>query len=307
MRTGYRLKSYVAPRAFTRWFFSTPRRADIGGRALQKIVNKLDRLIVQARDVQRCAAAAQRDVPSEILNFDRTARLSVSVMSPQAPWLSATPSKIHTPAMITYEEAQYYTYLGSFYEGRGRAVELGPWLGASTQHIVLSLAKNPRFAGERLHVVDDFIWRKEWMDPHVSEEDRLPEYSSFRDQFEKYTTEVRELLDVQQVKIADFQGNEGLPVFSWCGGPIEILYVDCGRTYDANEAWYNHLQSSFIPGRTLIVMQDWRTHRDVPREWYNQTLAFTESKEDALLLLHEVQSGGLATFLFTGQGAPANG
>jgi hypothetical protein len=47
-----------------------------------------------------------------------------------------------------------------------------------------------------------------------------------------------------------------------------------------NEAWYNHFKSSFIPGRTLIVMQDWRTHREVPRKSFNQTLMFSESKQD---------------------------
>jgi hypothetical protein len=38
-------------------------------------------------------------------------------MSPHAPWLSAVPEAIDTPAMISHEEAQYYMYLGSFYEG----------------------------------------------------------------------------------------------------------------------------------------------------------------------------------------------
>jgi len=43
--------------------------------------------------------------------------------------------------------------------GRGQVVELGPWRGAWTHHIVLSLAKNPRFTGEQLNVFDDFTWR----------------------------------------------------------------------------------------------------------------------------------------------------
>jgi len=84
--------------------------------------------------------------------------------------------------------------------------------------------------------------------------------------FEKYTAGRRQLLNVQQVKIIDFDGTEGLPILSWCGDPIEILYVDCGRTYAVNDAWYNHLKSSFIRGRTLIVIQDWRTHREVPAQ-----------------------------------------
>src|SRR5262252_1429369 len=124
MRIGAWAKKYFIPRVF-RWVSSNPRRAEISNQTLKKIVNRLDRLTVRAQDVQRLVAAAQRSVPSDIFNFDRTARLSVSVMSPRAPWLSVVPAKIDTPAMINYEEAQYYTYLGSFYEGRGRVVELG--------------------------------------------------------------------------------------------------------------------------------------------------------------------------------------
>jgi hypothetical protein len=118
---------------------------------------------------------------------------------------------------------------------------------------------------------------------------------------------VSQLLNVQRVKITDYDGNEGLPILSWCGDPIEILYVDCGRTYAVNDAWYNHLKSSFIPGRTLIVMQDWGVHRETPRKWFNQTLIFTESKQDSLLLIHEVQHGCIATFLFTEKDTLADG
>jgi hypothetical protein len=174
MRIGAWAKKHVVS-----WAVSNRRCAEIGDTALQKIVGKFDRLTVQAQDVQRIVAASQRSVRSEIFNFDRTAHLSVSVMSPHAPWLSVVPSKINTPAMITYEEAQYYTYLGSFYEGRGRVVELGPWLGVNPAYCS-SLAKNPRFSGEQLHVFDDFTWRKDWMDQYVSEEERLPKYECFR-------------------------------------------------------------------------------------------------------------------------------
>jgi hypothetical protein len=63
------------------------------------------------------------------------------------------------------------------------------------------------------------------MDPWVSEEERLPVRALFRTLFEKYTAGVRQLLNVQRVKIADSDGNEGLPILSWCGDPIEILSV----------------------------------------------------------------------------------
>lgn len=79
-----------------------------------------------------------------------------------------------------------------------------------------------------------------------------------------------------------------------------MMFIDCGRTYEANQAWYAAFSSSFIPGGTLLVMQDWRLHRELPFKWYNQTLNFTEAKGEALLLIHELRDGGVGTFLFRG-------
>jgi hypothetical protein len=112
--------------------------------------------------------------------------------------------------MITREESQYYEYIGRFYEGIGCAVELGPWLGASTHHIVESLAKNPYFSGKRLYVFDDFVWRSNWMDQHVSEAEQLPNHASFRRLFDKYTRDIAHLLIVERAKITDYDGNEAL-------------------------------------------------------------------------------------------------
>jgi hypothetical protein len=204
--------------------------------------------------------------------------------------------------MISTEEAQYFNYIGAFYEGIGEAVELGPWLGASTQHIARSLAGNPNFTGKRLHVVDDFIWRADWMNAYVSDDEKLPNHASFRHLFDKYTSEIQHLISVQPAKLTDYDGNEHVDQFSWGDDAIEFLYVDCGRTMAANDAWYKYLRHTFIPGRTLLMMQDWRTHRERPRKWFNQTLLFTESKGSELELLHEVRHGGLATFLFNGSG-----
>jgi hypothetical protein len=268
--------------------------------ALRKTIDHLENQLVTAQDLERAAIAFHRKSNHNIRSFDRQSELQVSVMSSTAPWLRLKPAQCHTPAMISTEEAKYYTYIGAFYEGIGCAVELGPWLGASTQHIVRSLAGNPNFSGKLLYVVDDFIWREDWMNGYVADDEKLPNHSSFRHLFDKYTSEVQHLLSVQQAKITNYYGNEKVDQFRWGGDAIEFLYVDCGRTIAANDAWYEYLRPTFIPGRTLVMMQDWRLHRERPRKWFNQTLLFTQSKGSELELLHEVQDGGLATFIFTG-------
>jgi hypothetical protein len=65
-----------------------------------------------------------------------------------------------------------------------------------------------------------------------------------------------------------------------------------------NEAWYGALAPHFIPGRTLVMMQDWGTHREVPDRPDNQTKLFTDLRAAALVLVHELVRGNLATFLY---------
>jgi hypothetical protein len=182
----------------------------------------------------------------------------------------------------------------------GEVVELGPWLGRSTSFICHGLRANPRFSGQYLWVFDDFIWRPAWMDKHHPEADRPGRHESFRHLFERYTAEFEDILRVEQRRFTDYDGNERVPLFRWSGAPIELLFVDCGRTLAANDAWYEALLPFFIPDRTLIVLQDWGTHKEVPRRSYNQMYEFVRSKGEALDLVHELLDGSIATFLFRG-------
>jgi hypothetical protein len=277
---------------------ASPAAAD--SRAIQETIDRLEAQLVNTHDRQRAAAACHRKSPHYIKSFDGKSELQLCVMSPCAPWHSINPVQCHTPAMISTEEAKYYNYIGAFYEGIGEAVELGPWLGASTQHIARSLAGNPHFTGKQLHVVDDFVWRADWMNDYVPDDEKLPNHASFRPSFEKHTSGIQHLISVRQGKLTDYDGNSHVDQFSWGGDAIEFLYADCGRTMAANDAWYKYLRPCFVPGHTLLMMQDWRTHRERPRKWFNQTLLFTESKGSELELIHEVCDGGLATFLFNG-------
>lgn len=52
---------------------------------------------------------------------------------------------------------------------------------------------------------------------------------------------------------------------------MEIMYIDCGRTMQGNEAWYRIFSEGLIPDLSMIIMQDWRTPRERPRLSYNET------------------------------------
>ena len=225
------------------------------------------------------------------------------VLDPKAPWHSLETSHSGIPGVISEEEKKYDEYVSRFYSGAGAAVELGPWLGCSTWHLLRGLTKNPAFSGRKLVVFDDFIWRSWWMDSKVEEKDRVGPFASFRPVFERYTASLAHLMDVRQCKIANAEGNEHLPALSWNDGPIELLLVDCGRTIHVNQAWYDALSPHFIPNRTLVMMQDWRTYFELPARHINQTKQFTDGLGGALELVHELEDAGLATFLFRGKSA----
>jgi hypothetical protein len=169
------------------------------------------------------------------------------------------------PGMISEEEARYYEYIGGLYRGHGEAIELGPRLGTSTRHVIRGLDKNPEFLGRQLHVFDDLVWRSSWMNGHIGDHEQLPNHADFRHLFEKYVQGIRRRLSVTQGKIVDYEGNQDLPQIAWSGAPIEIMYIDCGRTLQVNEASYRIFSPSLIPDISLLILQDWRTHRDRPR------------------------------------------
>lgn len=228
--------------------------------------------------------------------------LRTCLMEDHSPWTDQARSfdPIAMPGMISEEEARYYEYLGELYLGKGEAIELGPWLGKSTRHIIRGLDRNPKFVPRRLHVFDDFVWRASWMDPYVGSSERLPNHADFRHLFETYVAPVRERLNVTQGKIVDYDGNAARSQIGWSGASIEIMYVDCGLTRLVNEAWYRILSPCLIPNVSLLVMQDWRTHRERPRLSYNETYWFTGAHPE-LEIIHEVKDGGIATFLYRGK------
>jgi hypothetical protein len=224
--------------------------------------------------------------------------LQTYLMEDQSPWTDLFVNAIKMPGMITHEETQYYEYIGNLYQGHGEAIELGPWLGKSTRHIIRGLDKNPNFIGKQLYVFDDFVWRS-YMNPYFTDNLNQPNHSDFRHLFEEYVREIGSRLNVNKGKIVDYDGNENVPQIEWNGAPIEIMYIDCGRHLPVNEAWYRIFSPNLIPGMSLLIMQDWRTHRERPRRAYNETDRFTAAHPE-LKIVHEVKGGNIATFLYQG-------
>lgn len=233
------------------------------------------------------------------------------ILSHDAPWLDAKISHSQIPGMISEEEKRYYKWIGQFYTGEGSVIELGPWLGCSTFYILEALRKNPNFKGKKIYVYDDFVWRSAWMDRYYPSDDHPQDHEDFKYLFDRFTAPDKDFIVANRRRLStgELEENFGdiikpydkiidIPPLQWGDDPVEILFVDVGRTIDVNEAWWRVFFPYFIPNKTLIVMQDWQTHKEVPVKWYNQMKMFTNGKHQWLEIIHELSHGGIATFLF---------
>ena len=275
---------------------------------LIKISNTLSKLNLRVESRVR-----QLDADKQQVCYLRSGVLHKFILSHDAPWLNTKISDTRIPGMISREEKKYYTWFGQFYTGQGEIVELGPWLGCSTFYILEGLRQNAHFQGKKLHVYDDFVWRSGWMDQSYLGDDGPQDHEDFKYLFDKFTDSVKDFIVVNRTRLSTGELEEDwgeianpydkisdIPPLRWQNNPIEILFVDVGRTIDVNEAWWRVFFPYFIPNKTLIIMQDWQTHKEVPIKWYNQIKTFTDGKHQWLEILHELSHGGIATFLFTG-------
>lgn len=266
---------------------------------LQQRRNFIHRLRVAIDDRMRWLEGGSR--PSfQRPSGDTLQTIPVSIMRRDAPWRALPPPRHEVPGMITDEESQYYVWLASYFLGLGEVVELGPWLGKSTLSIVDGLEKSGRFQGRKLHVYDDFVWRSSFMNNYVPAAKHRVDGENFLPLFEEMTVSRREWIAASARAIQRQSWNAHLPLLTWDGGPVEMMFIDCGKAFLENEAWFRVFSRAFIPRVTLLVMQDWRSHRKVPRQAYAHTWQFTESKSSALELVHETLEGDVATFLWLG-------
>lgn len=267
---------------------------------LQQRRNLIHRLRVAMDDRMRWLEGASKTAfqrnPGE-----NAQTIPVSIMRRDAPWRALPPPRHEVPGMITDEESQYYVWLGSYFLGLGEVVELGPWLGKSTLSIVDGLEKSGRFEGRKLRVYEDFIWRSSFMNNYVPASKHRADGEDFLPLFAEMTASRREWISASARAIQRQSWNAHLPLLSWEGAPVEMMFIDCGKAFLENEAWFRIFSPAFIPGVTLLVMQDWRSHRKVPRQRYAHTWQFTESKAGALELVHETLDGDVATFLWRGE------
>jgi hypothetical protein len=130
-----------------------------------------------------------------------------------------------------------------WYSGEGAIVDLGSFLGSSTVAFAAGLAERDEPIGH-VHAYDLFEVSRD------EETQRLLDKREGDSFLEDFHATIEGYEDRVTVNAGDIKA------FPWKDGPIEILFVDLAKSWEMNEyiirAFYPHL----IPGRSIIVHQD---------------------------------------------------
>jgi hypothetical protein len=124
------------------------------------------------------------------------------------------------------------------------------------------LRRNRRWtakSGKPIHAYDRFEvedWTRGLFFP-----EHVPAGASFREQFDRNIAPYADLVEVHAGDICDHQ---------WSGGPIEILFIDIAKHWTVSDWTTWQFFPHLIPGRSLVVQQDYLYHHWVA--WLHVTM-----------------------------------
>lgn len=164
---------------------------------------------------------------------------------------------VAVPGMLYPDTMRYYKWLARTIEGAGAIVELGCWMGLSTCCLAEGLQENLHAENKRIHVFDSFVWRP-WMEVYCEEplitRAGLKDGDSFIALFWSYCGRFRRLLEVKP----KFYGSGDS---EWNDGPIILIVFDMADDYLTQECLWRAFLPNFIPGRTVIVFNQFGNAR----------------------------------------------
>ncbi|MEL6478339.1 MAG: class I SAM-dependent methyltransferase [Pseudomonadota bacterium] len=157
------------------------------------------------------------------------------------------------PTMLTEEEGRLLHWLGaSWAEGAGAICDLGCFAGGSTARLAAGTAANPGKTGP-IHAFDFFTISPEHKQKFLYD-NGVPRFwgSNLLPCARRLLTPWEDRVDLHKTDIADEH---------WQGGPIEILFVDAMKTPATGDAILRSFFPALIPGRSVIVHQDYQHWR----------------------------------------------
>jgi hypothetical protein len=182
----------------------------------------------------------------------------------QRPWRDSDdpPENVTSiPAMITPEERRLLHWLGrDYYSGAGRILDAGCYLGGSTTALASGLAARPERPTDRPIATYDLFVLDFSMLIDLPADTDLDEGESFRGVFDDNVEPYADLVEVRAGNVLDI---------GWSGEPIEVAFLDLLKTWPVDDYVTREFFGHFIPGRTILVQQDF-VHEFAP--WIHVTM-----------------------------------
>jgi hypothetical protein len=185
----------------------------------------------------------------------------------EKPWnVMQAPDALYAPkGMIGPEERRALYWIGSsWFTGKGAIVDAGAYVGASAFCLAAGVAANPaaRPAEPCIHSFDYFRALDAYVVEQISRDFRPAAIGeSYLDIFWRQIAPYRELV---RAVPGDFLEAR------WTGGPIEVLFVDIAKTQPLNSHLIGEFFPHLLPGRSLLVQQDfyhcWHPHIHITME-----------------------------------------
>ena len=201
---------------------------------------------------------AQNPSKKEVAKKPRTSHMRMNQLGFLEEYRVSMPEGLAThPSMMSPVEREVlYGLASKYYTGKGRIVDAGVFLGASTR----IFGKGIRANTEKTKIL------KKYKKPCVTFEHgqlgggmpkfferhgvdtSLIEGTSFAPLLKKMIKDVRPLVDL---RIGDILSE------TWGDEPIEILFLDVVKSYDINAFTLKNFFPRLIPGRSILIQQDY--------------------------------------------------
>ena len=167
------------------------------------------------------------------------------------PWRSVeVPAAAAVPTMLSYLELQLLHWLARDYvTGAGRIVDGGSFLGGSTAALASGLAARADGSWDAAIASYDLFRVEEYTLETFSA--ALPDPgigASFRSAFDAN-------IEPWALHVEVREGDACL--IGWSGEPIEVLFLDMVKTWQLNDLVLAQFLPCLIPGRSVIVQQDY--------------------------------------------------
>lgn len=195
-------------------------------------------------------------------------------------WMPPALSKV--PTMLTAEECRMLVWITqNWTDGSGAVIDLGSFLGGSTAHLAYGLSCSVREAYveafDQFTIADEHkeAWLYKWGYPKLDGNDMQHLFDEFVRPFGKVRGHRANIEDAV-----------------WTGGPIDVLFVDICKSWDATRRVMRQFYPSLMPANSLVIHQDFQ-HFQQP--W---VVATTEALADHLELISWTEENS-AVFLCT--------